>query len=106
MIAHKPYLKLVRSNVELQQRLLGEEVFGYVVEDAVAAARIIISCTRVVHAPRYGPALQHVVRCGLHEFRAGYTRKPRLELLGLKDHRHAVVQLAHELVCVRDDHCA
>ena len=22
------------------------------------------------------------------------------------DHRHAVVQLAHELVCVRDDHCA
>jgi hypothetical protein len=37
LIAHKPYLKLVRSNVELQQRLLGEEVFGYVVEDVVAA---------------------------------------------------------------------
>src|SRR6202022_1906694 len=36
----------------------------------------------------------------------GRACEPSLELLGLKDHRHAVVQLAHELVGVRDDHCA
>jgi hypothetical protein len=56
--------------------------------------------------PRHGPALQHVVRCGLQDFEASCAREPRLELLGLQDHGHAVVQLAHELVGVRHDHCA
>jgi hypothetical protein len=37
---------------------------------------------------------------------AGGAREPRLELLGFKDHWHLVVQLAHELIGIRDDHCA
>jgi hypothetical protein len=41
-----------------------------------------------------GPALQHVILCGLQDVEAGGACEP----FGLKDHRHAVVQLAHELV--------
>jgi hypothetical protein len=50
--------------------------------------------------------LQHVIGCGLQDVETSRACEPWLELLGLKDHRHAVAQLGDELIGFRDNHCA
>jgi len=88
----------------------GERRGAMVVEgsrrNAVNERRIIARRPRAFHSPRHRPHLQILIGRRSEPLGPRVAGEPRIEVLWLQQHRHPIMDLAHELVGGGDDHRA